>query len=168
MVHKGHKITGTLIWYYYICHREVWLQSRQINPEQSDENMTWGRYLHEHAYAREKKELAFGNTKFDLVKKNDDQLVVIEVKKTDHSKKSATMQLLFYLYNLKQQGIIATGELRFPEQKQIEKIELSEENQHELLQSVAEIEKIIDMEIPPPASKIKYCGKCAYQELCWA
>ncbi len=163
-----YSINGTLIWYYYICHREVWLQSRQINPDQSDENMTWGRYLHEHSYAREKKELSFGNSKLDFVKKGQDQLIVVEVKKTDRYKKSATMQLLFYLHNLKQQGIIATGELRFPEQKQIEKVELNESNEQELLQSIAEIERIIALEIPPPVQKQKFCGKCAYQELCWA
>jgi len=161
-------ITGTLIWYYYICPREVWLMSRNIVADQSDENMTWGRYLHEHAYEREKKELTFGKSKFDWVKGSDGEMVVVEVKKTNRYKKSAAMQLLFYLYNLKQEGIIATGELRFPEQKQIEKVELNEENERELLQGMAEIEKIMERETPPPASKNKYCGKCAYQELCWA
>ena len=168
MTQKELNITGTLIWYYYICPREVWLQSRQINPDESDENMTWGRYLHEHAYEREKKELSFGSSKFDWVKGKDGEMVVVEVKKTNRYIKSSTMQLLFYLYTLKQQGIIATGELRFPEQKQIEKVELNEENELELLQSMAEIERIMEQKLPPPASKIKYCGKCAYQELCWA
>lgn len=168
MPQTDHNITGTLIWYYYICPREVWLMSHQLEADQSDENMTWGRYLHEHAYAREKKELSFGHAKFDLVKKDDDQLVVVEVKKTNRYKKSATMQLLFYLYNLKQQGIIATGELRFPEQKQIVKVELNEVSERELLQSIAEIERIIGLDVPPPAQKHKFCGKCAYQELCWA
>ncbi len=33
---KAYSITGTLIWYYYICQREVWLMSRQINSLQDN------------------------------------------------------------------------------------------------------------------------------------
>jgi CRISPR-associated exonuclease Cas4 len=161
-------ITGTLVWYYYICPREVWLQSRQINPDEQDQNMTWGRYLHEHAYQREKKELSFGGSKFDFVQNADGQLLVVEVKKTDRYQKSAAMQLLFYLYKLKQQGIIARGELRFPEQKKIEPVELTADNEKELETALDEIKSIIQKNIPPPVERNKYCAKCAYQELCWA
>lgn len=161
-------INGTLVWYYYICPREVWLQSRQINPDEQDQNMTWGRYLHEHAYQREKKELSFGGSKFDFVQNTDGQLLVVEVKKTDRYQKSATMQLLFYLYNLKQQGIIARGELRFPEQKRIEPVELTADNEKELVTALDAIRSIIQQSIPPTTERNKYCAKCAYQELCWA
>lgn len=27
------EVTGTLIWYYYICKREVWLMFHQIAPD---------------------------------------------------------------------------------------------------------------------------------------
>ena len=30
------RITGTLIWYYYVCPREVWLIARELNPFQED------------------------------------------------------------------------------------------------------------------------------------
>jgi len=30
------EITGTLIWYYYICPREVWLMAHELNPNQED------------------------------------------------------------------------------------------------------------------------------------
>ncbi|MCD6318594.1 Dna2/Cas4 domain-containing protein, partial [Candidatus Aerophobetes bacterium] len=26
------RITGTLIWYYYICRREVWLMAHELHP----------------------------------------------------------------------------------------------------------------------------------------
>ncbi|NWF99168.1 MAG: Dna2/Cas4 domain-containing protein, partial [Nitrospirae bacterium] len=29
-------LPATLIWYYYICHREVWLMSRQLTPWQDN------------------------------------------------------------------------------------------------------------------------------------
>lgn len=162
------RINGTLVWYYYICSREVWLMSRQINPDQNDANLDWGRYLHQQAYSRDKKEVAVGNSKFDFVRTVDGQLVVSEIKKTDKFKKSATMQLLFYLYTLRERGIEAKGELRFPEQKKVEEVILTPEAEQELSLALEEISQIIALEMPPAAKKIKYCRSCAYQELCWA
>jgi CRISPR-associated exonuclease Cas4 len=49
------KITGTLIWYYYICPREVWLMAHELNPNQEDSFLEIGRLLREDAYKREKK-----------------------------------------------------------------------------------------------------------------
>ena len=30
------KITGTLIWYYFVCKREVWFMAHEITPFQDD------------------------------------------------------------------------------------------------------------------------------------
>lgn len=161
-------ITGTLIWYYYICRREVWLMSRQIVADQQDENMEWGRYLHENAYAREKKEISWDSIKMDTLSKKRGELVVAEVKKTSSYLKSAKMQVLFYLYNLKIAGIDAMGELRFPEEKRREVVELDEAAESEIKEAVRHIKFIIAQQTPPEAVQIKFCRKCAYQEFCWA
>ena len=86
-------VNGTLIWYYYICKRQVWLMARQLNPDEHDENLEWGRFLHEWRYAREKKELAFENVRLDVVGEREGKLVVAEVKKSSKFRKSAEMQL---------------------------------------------------------------------------
>jgi CRISPR-associated exonuclease Cas4 len=78
------------------------------------------------------------------------------------------MQLLYYLYTLKMAGVEAKGELRFPEQKKKEIVELTPELELELEITVKEIRAIMAKEIPPAAKRIKYCPKCAYRELCWA
>ena len=39
-------VTATLVWYYYICHREVWLMGHQITPDQDDSNLELGRFVH--------------------------------------------------------------------------------------------------------------------------
>jgi len=161
-------VNGTLIWYYYICKREVWLMARQLNPDEHDENVEWGRFLHEWRYGREKKELAFNNVKLDIVSERDGQLLVVEVKKTSTFEKSATMQLLFYLWQLREAGVEATGELRFPEEKRRKAVALNEESIRELQQAVRDIRRIIASDRPPKAEKIRYCGKCAYHEFCWA
>ncbi|WP_374017825.1 CRISPR-associated protein Cas4 [Paenibacillus thiaminolyticus] len=161
-------ITGTLIWYYFICQREVWLMARQIVADQSDENMDWGRFLHEHSYSREKKEIAWESIKIDALSNVKGQLVVAEVKKTSSYLTSAKMQVFFYLYNLKKAGVDAVGELRFPEEKRREAVVLDDAAEKKLMEAVQNIRRIIARETPPLPEKIKFCGKCAYREFCWA
>jgi len=132
------KITGTLIWYYYICPREVWLMARELNPDEDNYFLEIGRFLSEETYRREKKEIEIGNIKIDLLKKDDKKIVIGEVKKSSKFESSAKMQLAFYLYRLKQNGIEAKGG------------------------------KIISSETPPEPKKIRFCTKCAYREFCWA
>jgi len=161
-------VNGTLIWYYYICRREVWLMARQLNPDERDENLEWGRFLHEWRYAREKKELAFENVKLDVAGERDGKLVVSEVKKSSKFRKSAEMQLLFYLWQLREAGVEAVGELRFPEEKWRETVRLDETSVEELKSAVSGIRRIVASATPPKAQKIGYCNNCAYREFCWA
>lgn len=48
-------VNGTLFWYYNICKREVWLMTHQIVPDQQNDNISFGRFLHETTYQRNKK-----------------------------------------------------------------------------------------------------------------
>lgn len=162
-------ITGTLIWYYYCCPREVWLMAHQLNPDEDDPNMDVGRFIHENTYARDKqKEISLGNIKLDIVRQDKDGLVVGEVKKSSRYVKSARMQLAFYLWELKQRGIVAKGELLFPKEKKKEEVILEDVLERELLSSVEEIRTIISWDKPPQAKKIGLCKNCAYKEFCWA
>ena len=46
MVHTNEvNVTGTLIWYYFICKREVWLMSRQLTPDQENTDLALGQIL---------------------------------------------------------------------------------------------------------------------------
>jgi len=161
-------ITGTLIWYYYICKREVWLMARHLVPDQEKENVKIGKLIGETSYSRDKKEIDIGNAKIDLIRSENGQLIVGEVKKTSRFLESASKQLLFYLLQLKEMGIEAKGELMIPEERQKYDVELNAENEAELLETMKDIEGIISKEYPPPASKIKYCRSCAYNEFCWS
>ena len=162
-------ITGTLIWYYYSCTREVWLLAHQITADQDDSNMDVGRFIHEHTYARDKqKEISIGNIKLDIVRQDKDGLVVGEVKKSSRYVKSARMQLAFYIWELKQRGIMAKGELLFPKEKKKEEVILEDSLERELMSSMEEIRNIISRDKPPQAKKIGLCRNCAYREFCWA
>ena len=161
-------IGGTLIWYYYICPRQVWLICHQITPDQEDTNILIGRLINQETYAREKKELVLGSSKMDLFREQGGQLIVGEVKKSSRYSQSARMQLSFYLRELNRKGVKAVGELRFPREKKKESIFLDKTTERELDLVEREISAIITKENPPPASRIRYCRKCAYAEFCWS
>ncbi|SHJ60895.1 CRISPR-associated exonuclease, Cas4 family [Paramaledivibacter caminithermalis DSM 15212] len=165
---KDMKVNGTLIWYYFICKREVWLMSHQLIPDQENSNIDIGRFLHEESYKRDKKEISLGNIIIDVMKKENGELIVGEVKKSSRFKESARMQLLYYLKELKDKGIVAKGVLMFPKEKEREEIELTKEDEKELDKVVRDILRIIYLDKPPKAIKNKYCKKCAYSELCFS
>lgn len=160
-------ITGTLIWYYYICRREVWLMSRAIETEQDNVAIEIGRLIHEESYSRKKKEIHLENAVFDILSSKDDKLVIGEIKKSSRFMESSRMQLAFYLKKLEDMGVSATGELRFPEERKREAISLTPELREELEEAYREIEQIVRQEKPPKPKKLKYCRGCAYRDFCW-
>jgi CRISPR-associated exonuclease Cas4 len=160
-------VSGTLIWYYYICKREVWLISHQLTPDQENTNIAIGRIIDATSYSREKKQLAVGASKMDIYRLADGKLIIGEVKKSSKYRGSARMQLGFYLKELAARGIEATGELRFPEEKTRELVELDEELKSELEFVERDILRIVYQVQPPTPVKNKYCRNCAYAEFCW-
>lgn len=161
-------VSGTLVWYYYICPREVWLIGHQITADQDDANVSLGRFIQDFSYPRERKELSVGHSKMDIFKISNGELVVGEVKKTSKYRQSAKMQLAFYLNELKQRGVNARGELRFPREKTREEVILDLETEKELDSTRREILRILYLPQPPPPAKIRFCKKCAYAEFCWS
>jgi len=161
-------VGGTLIWYYYICRRQVWLMGHQINPDEDHDNVSLGRFIQDHTYERERKELQVGHSKMDVFHISDDGLVIGEVKKSSRFKESARMQLAFYLSELKDRGIKARGELRFPKEKRREEVVLDEKLERELELAKKEILNILFLPAPPLPAKIRLCHKCAYAEFCWS
>jgi len=161
-------IKGVYIWYYNICKREVWLIAHSLEANQTDDNMMLGNYIHENSYLREKKEISFGNCKFDIVKKKNGQIIIGEIKKTSKYFTSAELQLKFYLYQLNKANVKASGMLMFPEEKKNISVKLENEDIDYLENVVKEIINIIELEIPPKPNKSAFCKKCAYSEFCWS
>jgi len=161
-------VSGTLIWYYYICEREVWLISHQLTPDQDDTNVAIGRFIDQTSYSREKKQLTVGSNKMDIFSVVDGKLVIGEVKKSSRYRRSARMQLAFYLKELAARGVQAIGELRFPAEKERETVVLNEDLLKELDKVEREILRIVYLDQPPSPAKNRYCKKCAYAEFCWS
>ncbi len=165
---KDVSVNGTLVWYYCICKREVWLLAHGIEADQDNEFLEIGRIIDENTYKRDKKEIEVGNIKADLIRKEGEQLVVGEVKKSSKYKEAATMQLLHYLNTLRQRGIDAKGRLFFPEERKTVDVILDDDAIQKLEKMEIEILKIIYENKPPKAVKKRFCGKCAYSEFCFA
>jgi CRISPR-associated exonuclease Cas4 len=161
-------VTGTLIWYYYICRRQVWLMSHQINPDEDDPNLDLGRFIHEQSYQRDKKEISLGNIKIDILRKDKNEIIVGEVKKSSKFEKSAKMQLSYYLSELERVGISARGELYFPKEKKKTLVVLTDQLRDELMSAVENILKIVYLDESPEPIKINWCRNCAYSEFCWS
>ena len=162
------KITGTYIWYYCICKREVWLLSRGISADQHDSNVDIGRFIHENSYSRDKKETDFHGMKLDIIKNDKGRLLIGEVKKSSKYMESAKMQLLLYLSELEDAGIKAEGVLMVPEEKRRESVVLNDEGKIRLNEVKKGIMGIVGNELPPSPIRIHYCKSCAYSEMCWA
>jgi CRISPR-associated exonuclease Cas4 len=161
-------ITGVLFQSYGICHRQVWLMARKIIPDQDNQYIEIGRLLDDNAYKREKKKIMLQNMEIDIVKKKEGEVLIGEVKKSSKALESAKLQLGFYLWELKKSGVLAKGVLMFPKEKKRVPFVLTPEMEIELEKIYADIELIIQQNQPPEAVRIKYCGKCAYEEFCWS
>lgn len=164
---KNSPVNGTLIWYYYICKRQVWFISHGIEPSQENEHILMGRLIHEEFYRHQRKELLIdGKIKIDLIR---GRKLVGEIKKSSRYLKSAKMQLAFYLLYLKEvKGLKLKGVLLVPEERKNIEVELTEELERELERAIKEIEKVVKSEKVPELKKTPYCSKCAYRELCWS
>lgn len=142
--------------------------AHHVTPEQDNSYIDLGRFIQETTYSRNRKEVQVGHLKFDLVRKRDGQIVIGEVKKSSSYEQSAIMQLALYLYELRELGIEAQGELLFPEEKKRINVTLTPELVKKVEEAKREILRIIYLDMPPKPVKVKYCRKCAYGDFCWA
>jgi len=162
-------VNGTMMWYYYICHRQVWLTAHHITPDSDDPNIQLGRHISEQAYSRERKEISLGHVKLDIIRRAaGGGVVVAEVKKSSRYLRSARMQLLLYLEELEKRGVPAVGELRIPEERRRQTVRLEEAERQELDRAKRDILRIVYLSKPPEPVKIPLCRGCAYREFCWA
>jgi CRISPR-associated exonuclease Cas4 len=159
-------ITGTLMWYYAICKREVWLMARELVSEQDSAILDFGRAVHEVSYeGLESKEIGFEGVKFDLYFKG--KKMVCEVKTSSKFLEATKLQVKYYLYRLKEKGIESTGIIAVPRERRRYKITLEEEDIDRLNKIFNDIRRIVSLEKPPPAKKTPFCRKCTYKDFCW-
>lgn len=81
------RINGTLIWYSYICDRQVWFIGHSIEPPQENEYLSKGKAIHEIFYQNSAKELFVDNTiMIDVVREKE---LIAELKSSSKHLRSA-------------------------------------------------------------------------------
>jgi CRISPR-associated exonuclease Cas4 len=125
-----------------------------------------GKIVHENAYARKKKEITIDGK---IVLDWQEDGVIHEVKLSDKMEAAHEFQLLYYIFYLKQKGVEnLTGQIDYPKLRQTQKVELTSEKEAELIETLAEIQTIIERRHAPQVEFMKICNSCAYAELCWS
>ena len=142
------RISGLLMYYYFVCKRKLWCFSRNLNFEETNENVKMGKLIDESRYSFETKQIAIEETvNIDFIR---NWKVVHEIKKSKAIEEAAIWQVKYYIYFLKKRGIeIEKGIIDYPEK------------------ILKEIEEICKNENSPEVINGKQCKKCAYYEYCY-
>lgn len=159
------KVQGIKFNYYYVCKRKLWLFDKGISMEHSSDRVLQGKVVHENSYTRasHKEMLIDDKIKIDIIEGD----TVKEVKISSKMKKSDEMQLLYYLFYLKALGINKKGTINYVKERRIEEVELTEEKEAEIKNTLLDIKALLSESKPPKVIKLPYCTKCAYFEFCY-
>lgn len=140
--------------------------AHELNPREDFEKLQLGRLVHEEAYKRDDKEIMVGNVRLDLIREQEGHILVGEVKKSSAAVEPEIMQLSFYLRELRSMGIAAEGQLMFPTERRKLAVQLTPESEQKLDVAIADIQRIMAAETPPPFERTHFCAQCAYLEFC--
>lgn len=160
------RITGVMVYYYFVCKRKLWYFCHEINMESQNEDVMLGKILDESSYQRGEKHINIDNIiNIDFIRERQE---LHEVKKSKAIEEASIWQIKYYLYYLKQRGVKEMkGKIDYPLLKKTLNVELKEDDIIRLTQVIEEITKIKKMENPPEFLGMKLCKNCAYHDLCF-
>lgn len=160
------KITGVMVYYYFVCKRKLWLFSNNLDMEHTSELVGIGKLIDETSYSRERKNILIDEMiSIDFLK---DWKVIHEVKKSRKLDKAAKWQLKYYIWVLRNKGVeIEKGILDYPLLRKREEIYLTGQEENELLEVLEDIESILSIDSAPSTINKSYCKSCAYYEFCY-
>ncbi|SHH08540.1 CRISPR-associated exonuclease, Cas4 family [Thermosyntropha lipolytica DSM 11003] len=164
-------ITGTMVSYFFICHRKLWLFAKGINMENVSGNadVIKGKILHEARFKHERnREITFDTVKIDFLRFND-QVYVHEIKKSKKFEEAHIWQLKYYIYYLQCQGVNCfSGVIHYPASMRKVNVEFDANDRIQLMQVLKGIQEILKKPILPPKKTKKFCSRCAYFDFCYA
>ncbi len=160
------KITGVMVYYYFVCKRKLWLFGNDLDMEHTSELVGIGKLIDETSYSREKKSILIDEMiSVDFLKA---WKVIHEVKKSRKLDEAAKWQLKYYIWVLRNKGVkIEKGILDYPLLRKREEIYLTIQEENELMEVLSDIESILNMDLPPSTINKPYCKSCAYYEFCY-
>ena len=158
--------TGTEVGYYFICQKKLWWFSHGLQMEQESDRVKMGKLVHENSYARQKHEI---NIDDKIVLDWREDGVIHEIKLSDKMEDAHEMQLLYYLYYLKQKGITdLTGQIDYPKLRDTKTVELTPELETKIEETLIAMRQIVTAKKAPVVEFMKICRSCSYAELCWS
>lgn len=159
------KTNGVKINYLYVCERKLWLFDRGIQMESRSDKVLMGKLLGEYSYQKEKtREVLIDELiNIDIIGENE----IREVKYSNRLPNADRIQLLYYLYYLKQLGIEKRGVINYPKMRKREDIVLTTESESEVINALKRVKDILSLEKPPSVQSKSYCKKCSYYEFCY-
>lgn len=160
------RITGVMIYYYFVCSRKLWYFCHQINMEDENENVQLGKLLDENSYKRDDKHIEIdGIINIDFIHEKNE---LHEIKKSKSIEEAGIWQVKYYLYYLKKRNVDRLhGVIDYPLLKKNVDVELSDEDCKKLDDIIKEIISVKNQEYPPKLEEKKICKKCAYYDLCF-
>ena len=162
----GDKVTGVMVYYYFVCKRKLWFFCHQINMESENEDVILGKILDDNSYQKDDKHINIDDViNIDFIREEKE---LHEVKKSRVLEEAGVWQLKYYLYYLQKRGVVdLKGKIDYPLLKKTMKIELYDKDIKEIERIIEEISVIKRAELPPALLESKVCRKCAYFELCF-
>lgn len=160
------RITGVMIYYYFVCKRKLWYFCHEINMEVENEDVMLGKLLDEGSYKRNDKHINIDNViNIDFIREEKE---LHEIKKSKSVEEAGIWQLKYYLFYLKERGVDGLkGRIDYPLIKKTLLVELTEEDIDRLKEIIEEIAEIKRNDTPPQFLSMKLCKKCAYHDLCF-
>jgi len=157
-------VTGVMMQYYYVCKRELWFESRNLEIDRENPTVVRGTRVDDTAYSDKRENLHLGMISLDLL----DDGRVVEVKPSSTLTEPAEMQLSYYLWYLDRVADIQRGGvLAHPRERKREPVDLTDDRIEKVETAVRGIHDIVEQASPPPAEEKPFCDSCAYHDFCW-
>lgn len=159
------RITGVMIYYYFVCKRKLWYFMNDINMESENEDVMLGKLLDESSYKKDDKHINIDNIiNIDFIREHRE---LHEIKKSKAIEEAGIWQVKYYLYYLKKKGVSGLkAKIDYPLIKKNVVVELTEEDEHFIEEIIRDIMDIKKQLVPPEFESKKICSKCAYHDLC--
>lgn len=160
------RVTGVMVYYYFVCKRKLWYFIHEINMENENEDILLGKLLDENSYKRDDKHINIDNViNIDFMKERKE---IHEIKKSRAIEEAGIWQVKYYLYYLKQRGVVGLrAKIDYPLLKKNLVIELTKEDEERLAEVIHDIIILREQVQPPYFTSQKICTKCAYHDLCF-
>lgn len=164
------EVTGTLISYYFYCHRRLWLHANEIKLENNSEDVSMGALIEETSYSQRSEkytQIELGPIKIDFF--DWQNKIIHEVKKSSKFHETHIWQIKYYIYIMEQTGIKnVRGILEYPLERKTEDIMLSNIDRERIEELKNEILGIIQADSCPPLLHNYRCNNCGYFDFCYS